>query len=60
MIRNRIQVSISMGHSEVSAGDLVIARLTMHHGTVLGDANEKPIPKKLAPYASSTSLFPSF
>ena len=27
------------------ARDLVIARLTMHHGAVLGDANKKPVPK---------------
>ena len=27
------------------ARDLVIARLTMHHGTVLGDANKKPAPQ---------------
>ena len=27
------------------ATDLVIARLTMHHGIVLGKANKKPVPK---------------
>ena len=31
--------------SRSCARDLVIARLTMHHGTVLGDANKKPVPQ---------------
>ena len=26
-------------------GNLVIARLAMHHGTVLGDGNKKPVPQ---------------
>ena len=40
------------------AKGLVIARLTMHHGTVLGDANKKPVPKKQSRDALSTSLLP--
>ena len=30
-------------NSPSCARDLVIARLTMHHETVLGDANKKPV-----------------
>ena len=34
------------------------ARLTMHHGSVLGDANKKPISQKQSCDTLSTSLFP--
>ena len=39
------------------ARDLVIARSTMHHGTVLGDANKKPPSPKQSRGALLTSLF---
>ena len=33
------------GPFQSCARDLGIARLAMHHGTVLGNANKKPVPK---------------
>ena len=38
--------------------DLVIARLTMHHGTVFWDANKKPVPQKQSHDALPTLLSP--
>ena len=35
----------SNGPFRSCARDVIIERLTMHHGTILGDANKKPIPK---------------
>ena len=40
------------------ARDLVIARLTVHHGTVLGDADKKPVPKNSPVMHLSMSLLP--
>ena len=36
---------INGGPFRSCARDLGIARLTMHHGTVLGNANKIPVPK---------------
>ena len=38
------------------ARDLVVARLTMHHGIVLGDASKKPVPPNSPVMSSQAQL----
>ena len=54
-----IDIIITKAPFRSCARDLAgTARLTMHHGSVLGDANKKPISQKQSCDTLSTSLFP--